>query len=146
MTTQVITHKCGHEVEKNINLVQKKAIAKQVEFHASRDCIDCFKENSAKNDLGAIAEYQFLLAKLEGSEKQVSWAEGLRVRKLAEITKFVDDLVDSLGGKDSLTSAQIDRGYRQVRVLEAVTSAKFWIDTRDLTAIEILDQSRREVV
>ena len=123
MTTQVITHKCGHEVEREINKIRESAIAKQVEFHASRDCFDCFKENSAKNDLEVIAEYPILLAKLEGSEKQVSWAEGLRVRQLVKIIAYQKEHF-------ILNGELIFSDY--IFSLSDLTSAKFWIDTKDL--------------
>jgi len=123
MTTRTITHKCGHEVEREINKIRESAIAKQVEFHASRDCFDCFKENSAKNDLEVIAEYPLLLAKLEGSEKQVSWAEGIRVRKLVQIIAYQKEHF-TLNGE--LTFSEY------IFSLADLTSAKFWIDTRDL--------------
>jgi|TARA_Y100000296_G_scaffold73066_1_gene90157 hypothetical protein len=128
MTTQIITHKCGHESEKEIvgaygqELKRESAIAKRVNFHANRDCFDCFKANSSKNDLQIIAEYPILLADLEGSEKQVNWANSIRVRKMAKIIAYQKEL-PTLNGELILSE--------YVFSLADLTSAKFWIDTRD---------------
>ncbi len=130
MTTHLITHKCGHEVEREINKVRESAIARQVEFYASRDCFDCFKATSANSDREVLAGSGIELAELIGSEKQVSWAESVRLQKLAEFIKFLNPIIESVGEQEILTSEGLDKVYMPLRALAQVTSAKFWIDTR----------------
>lgn len=109
MRHTTITHLCGHAqshlLEGLANQMERKAT-----WLAKRICPDCFRaEKRAEADKGTAAATAGLdLPALAGSDRQIAWAEKLRVERIAAARTNGDDIAPLL----------------------AITDAKQWIDGR----------------
>ena len=85
-------------------------------------------------------------AKLNGSEKQVEWAETIRAEKLAMIAGMIAKggaQIETLSGEARVKAEQSRAEVlRLVAKLEQVQSAQFWIDGR-ADNVQMLMQSAR---
>lgn len=87
-------------------------------------CPDCYKGKIKKNQEKTIAAYKekYNLCNMEGTEKQIAWAENIRKEFF---THFDDiDLEKIKNENKALTKATI-------AYFANITSSKFWIDNRD---------------
>ena len=105
---------------------------RKLEWMASLPCLECTRAA----DLAAAKAANAELVTLEGSVKQVAWAETIRASRMAEVSHFrvqVEAAPDS--PKKSRALESLDK-------IEGLTSSKTLIDTRELTfrsfAVEIL--------
>lgn len=133
MAKYQITRSCGHEEEVNI-CGPGKDRDRKAEWEGRKLCRDCYKakmdaeraEASAK-----AAESNKGLPALEGSEKQIAWAETIRAKAIAEIDSFIAR--GEAAGE--LTDEQADQlAYLKTYRAEiaADTSCRNWIDKRDI--------------
>lgn len=104
-----------------------EALAKQIKTENNKgvdvkDSKGYSKESSGKSQ-GVTGMQVQELPKLEGSEKQVAWAEKLRKDRLDKVS----ELLGEVNWFDKEKSAQI------LDYLGQVKSSKFWIDNRDYT-------------
>ena len=65
------------------------------------------------------------LAKLEGSERQIIWAESLRQGVLSDIQRFIDR-----NESKNRLPARVKILKERLSILQAVESSKFWINSR----------------
>lgn len=70
------------------------------------------------------------LVKLEGSEKQISWAEDIRSKILADVNKT------GMFGDAISVILELDKVERITRYIASITSAKWFIDNRNAIKIE----------
>jgi hypothetical protein len=84
------------------------------------------------------------LANLEGTEKQVTWAGDIRLKKIDEVERAIAFKVDwmnrpALNGKPksesskARTEEQILVYKERLELMAGVASAKFWINMKDFS-------------
>ena len=112
-----ITHVCGHVSVENIGGPEKDRLP-QVKRIQNRPCAECARAETTKR--AAEASHEAGLPALSGSEKQISWAEAIRVKMLSDADAFIAKL------------PQDDPRTKKVHAaIRAQAEAKFWIDNRD---------------
>ncbi|MFD1674104.1 hypothetical protein [Alicyclobacillus fodiniaquatilis] len=166
MSWYTINYQCGHEGDEQIYgpIKDRKEIA---ERRGQKLCPDCYKEEVTKKReverLQATEKAQTQnLPELVGSEKQVAWAQTIRMKSLESVEKYMENrkpgviknadmpmaeqnirwmkrecrefLEDkSLGEFFEIVTAGID-------ILRSQTSASWWIDHRQAdTAEEMIE-------
>jgi hypothetical protein len=141
MARHEITYACGHTGD--VNLIGKHSYR---EWRLARlragECLECYKSRTHQVAVQVSAELE--LPPLSGSEKQVVWAETLRIRKIADIEKEAVSLSDENPFDEDEKN---DEYHRQVllavdHILEQKT-ARWWIDNRDESAVSLIRRSWR---
>ncbi len=122
MSSYDVDYTCGHSG--TVNLVgPHRARESRIAYLENGECFDCFKQKS--HEVAREQAEELELPVLVGTEKQIAWAETLRIEKLNEIEATVERLKQS-------------KDYRQIlMVVERIsneTAAKKWIDWRDMSA------------
>jgi|SRR5579871_3641633 len=121
MAVYTVKHSCGHE--ERHNLVGSKSIRDwRLARLAERECLACY-QRATREAARQEAQAQELPA-LRGTEKQVGWAESLRLEKLHELQEKLEHLPPDKANDPLL--------QRAVEVISAETSAHQWIEWRDL--------------
>ena len=120
-----IHHTCGHEETVQIygtNVHGERQ--RKAEWLESKPCRDCEREAMREANLAGAAE-------LEGSEKQVNWANDLRAKAIGEIkTKLAKIDTQYIAAPQDWKDAQRKAGEAIITALLAETSAKAIIDNR----------------
>jgi hypothetical protein len=152
--TYSIEHSCGHEQEHQLYGPQRERDRK-LAWLATRPCTACWRaeqerEREAANAEAAEANDASGYAALEGSPRQIAWAESIRQAELDTISRRIaaaDDhalgvfgagrgcSIYTWGGLEDegqAVAAIVADGYAALaRELERQTSAAWWIDHRD---------------
>ncbi|WP_454887267.1 hypothetical protein [Sphingomonas oryzagri] len=113
----IVTHSCGHQQSHALFGTFAADIEREARRLARRTCAACYREkrtHAAQADTVLLLDLP--LASLEGSDKQVSWAETIRARRIAALIKAAGDVAPLAGRRD----------------------AKWWIDHRDAADAELL--------
>jgi len=130
-----VTRACGH-TETVAIYGPYKAREGRLEYEATKLCADCYRKQKAAEQAAAKDEVADVirrlgLPELEGTPKQIAWAEAIREKRVAELIarvrecgRTVDELLEQWG--------KGERGQYVYRAF-AESSAKRWIDTRDLS-------------
>lgn len=150
------TYSCGHEGVVDVIGPQKDRKWK-VERYFSGLCPECYKkeqqrkiEEDRKIALEKTAEME--LPALTGTEKQIAWANTIRISSIESFTKKIDD-DKHLRLYCSNSDERIPRVTKEELtdlidyIAKEYTSAKFWIESRtsfDNTAGDILLQLREQ--
>jgi hypothetical protein len=124
MAKYTITRKCGHSEEMQIVGPEKDRPGK-ADWLATQSCAACRREQNHLSVDAWIEERG--LVKLEGTEKQVSWANKIRKELVEEMERFVDLANASPEHPDS---AYIIRAYKWTLIQ---SKAAWWIDRREQT-------------
>lgn len=107
-----ITHACGHQEE--IQVFGKRADReKKIAWLESQLCAECRAREGAAQ--GAANGW----AALEGSPKQIAWAEDIRGKTM-----------DAIAGLKTRTDDEAARKDRVIAYIGGITSAEWWIDNR----------------
>ncbi|MBB5717028.1 hypothetical protein [Sphingomonas aerophila] len=127
-----IAHACGHEQAHYIPGSPAQQDRKARWLRTTK-CRTCFVDDKRSEEAEAAARNATAIAhlglpELVGSDRQVSWATTIRMKRLAAILA-----TSSINGADS----------HQACI--AVTDAKWWIDHRDLTDIDLIAKGRLHV-
>ena len=121
-----IHHTCGHEETVQIygtNVHGERT--RKAEWLESKPCRDCEREAVREANLAGAAE-------LEGSEKQVSWANDLRANASGAIkAKHATLDTQYIAAAQDWKDAQRKAGEAIIEAMLAETSAKAIIDNRD---------------
>lgn len=96
------------------------------------------------------AERQQPWAELEGSPKQIAWAEDIRAKLLPKVETLVRDLERLVrtyrergdAERAEKANARLARAQSVSYRLATQASAKWWIENREKTAEELVDQVR----
>lgn len=137
-----VTHSCGHDQAhqlygKNIERESK------IEWFQTTPCTECWKkeQQSKKQKEIEIAHKQtneylstHSLPELNGSEKQIKWANDLRVAIISDYDK-IKKVILSKNNDDPLIPTLLVRFETE---LLSHTSAKWWIDNRDQSYNDIM--------
>lgn len=121
-----IHHTCGHEEAVQIygtNVHGERQ--RKAEWLESKPCRDCERKAMRDENLAGAAE-------LEGSEKQVSWANDLRAKAIGDIkAKLAKIDTQYIAAPQDWKDAQRTAGEAIITAMLAETSAKTIIDNRD---------------
>ncbi len=119
---QRIIHACGHEQAHHLTGFesQQERKAKWLKTTTCRDCFVAEKraEEVAAAALSSAAVSHLVLPPLAGTDRQIGWASTIRTKRLAALT-------------NSNSDADCNAYLR-------VTDAKWWIDHRDLTDVDLM--------
>jgi len=119
---QRIIHACGHEQAHHLTGFnsQQERKARWLKTTTCRDCFVAEKraEEAAAAALSSAAISHLALPPLTGTDRQISWASTIRTKRLAALTNLNSDA-------DCYACLQ-------------VTDAKWWIDHRDLTDVDLM--------
>jgi hypothetical protein len=119
---QRIMHACGHEQGQYLTGYdsQQERKAKWLKTTICRDCFVAAKrgEEATAAALSSAAITHLDLPLLTGTDRQISWASTIRTKRLAALT--------------NLRSDAYCYAFLQV------TAAKWWIDHRDLTDVDLI--------
>ena len=140
-----ITHACGHD--ERIELFGKTSEReRRIEWLQERPCTECWKkERAAEAEAAMIVEklgdeaadavnaLSNASCTLEGSAKQVAWAEDIRSKCIARALDRLRDLAARLPGEATAqqSAALAARCNALASVIASKTSAAWWIDNRD---------------
>lgn len=146
-----ITHTCGHD--ERIELFGKTSEReRRIEWLQERPCTECWKkERAAEAEARKNKEVAMIVEKLgndaaeainalsnasctlEGSAKQVAWAEDIRSKCIAQAIDQLRDLAARLPGKATAqrSAALAVLCNAIASVIANKTSAAWWIENRD---------------
>ena len=138
-----IKSNCGHTVERDLknsvgNDPSPKSLKKNIEYWSTKDCTACWKAGKTV-DLEAVND-SYNLPPLVGSDKQVAWAEKIRLEVIGKLEAVVADPVGKFLENidpecpdehrnefiDSIAPTVLAKFNLLIRVVEA----KFWIEVR----------------
>ena len=117
-----VGHSCGHTVE--VELFGKVSHRyEKIEWMERQLCPDCYREMKAKereqeNERAAELAKSLGFSELEGSEKQVAWANTIRQEVYENICQLE-------------TQHQVNGYALVVEAISLERSAKWWIDHRN---------------
>ncbi len=119
---QRIIHACGHERGHYLTGYDSQQ-ERKAEWLKTTNCRDCFvaekrAEEAATASLSSAAISHLDLPLLTGTDRQISWASTIRTKRLAALTNPNSD-------------ADCNACFR-------VTDAKWWIDCRYLTDLDLM--------
>lgn len=130
MAWYTLTHGCGH-IEHVQLYGPVRDRQRRADWQTHPQCRDC------RN--AAAAEASAALPALSGSDKQVAWANTIRV----DLLRQVDGIVTELDARGSSEEQERARMLRQLAL--QMTSASWWIDRRRHTAIDLLREVNQSV-
>lgn len=123
MAKYTITYKCGHTEEMQLFGKEKDRYSK-IDWYATQDCPEC------KAAAARAAAKERGLVELEGTAKQIVWAEQIRA-KFLELSEQIKKQLE--------TKAEDPRVLQLFAVLDDAknnSKASFWIDNRyDLDSV-----------
>lgn len=160
-----ITHTCGHD--ERIELFGKTSEREsRIEWLQERPCTECWKkERKAEAEARKNKEAAMIVEKLgndaadainaisnatrtlEGSAKQVAWAEDIRAKCVTEILDRLHNLVARIPGKATAQqSAEFTARCKAIAsVIANETSAAWWIENRDDTLKAVTSEAREAI-
>lgn len=131
-----VTHLCGHTA--SYNLFGKTAEREdRIRWLSGQPCQECRRKEELASALKWKEERG--LGDLDGTPKQVEWAEKIRKERLSDMEKAINDAGERLARIRTSADAERIRGFERemeehrniLQAAYAETSAKFWIDHRD---------------
>ena len=128
MAKYTITYNCGHEGKVELFGPMKDREQKIAFYEKRVICPECYKK--AQEEEAKKEAEELNLPLLEGSEKQVAWAEKIRHNFMSELKK-----------QQESTLYQIIFTF-----FAGQTSAKFWIDNRDKSLADIVRDNREAII
>ncbi|MCB4887065.1 hypothetical protein KZO96_04135 [Bifidobacterium pseudocatenulatum] len=156
-----ITHTCGHD--ERIELFGKTSEReRRIEWLQERPCTECWKKERAAeaearknkeaamiveklgNDAAeAINALSHATCTLEGSAKQVAWAEDIRAKCIAQAFDQARNTVARIPGKATAqqSAAFAARCNAIASTIANKTSAAWWIENRDDIAKAVIDEA-----
>ena len=126
MSKHTVTHACGHTVTHRLYGPGKERDRKLARL-AGECCQACADQHLVDR---AHALYPDLPA-LQGSDKQVAWADRIRAQKIVRELAELDNWVAARGQAADVPADQVARAQRIVRDTIHRASAAAWIDARD---------------
>lgn len=134
-----ITHRCGHEQTHQIYGSNSKGQRdRKEEWLASKDCTPCWQAEQDKAraerqkayaaENAAAAEANKSLPALQGSPKQIAWAETIRKTALEKMR----EIAQKCRPEDAPTEAARQACHKLTDLIEQAennTSAAWWIET-----------------
>lgn len=134
------TYSCGHKGRVNISGPTKDR-QRKADWHFSGLCPECYEkkiieDREKENEKAAISAVEMELPVLTGTEKQVAWANTIRVSRIEDINLRCKKIEQGLKekGMESIPGENI--GMKEITdaiedFIQRHTDAKYWIETRD---------------
>ncbi|MEW6016474.1 MAG: hypothetical protein AB1760_00205 [Pseudomonadota bacterium] len=136
MAQYTVTHDCGHT--ETVQLYgPRRERERKLAWLEQHPCLACVREAEARAAAANAAAQG--LPDLVGSPKQVAWA--LRIRQ--QILRDADDLRADIMRQVPNADKRITRFDSLLATIRAQSSAAWWIDHRDNTAYELLNQQAK---
>lgn len=114
MAKYQVTHACGH-IKTHSLFGKNKDREWRIARLESEYCSDCVEaERQKQNQMNAQKNAEYGLPELEGSEKQIAWAETIRrdaVLNLEVFKKFIDEGQEFLKNSDDVNAKSIVRSF-----------------------------------
>jgi len=119
---QRIIHACGHEQGHYLTGFDSQQ-ERKARWLKTTNCRDCFVAEKRAKEAAAAALSSAAISHLDlplltGTDRQISWASTIRTKRLVVLT-------NSRSGAECYACLQ-------------VTDAKWWIDCRDLTDVDLM--------
>lgn len=134
------TYSCGHDGRTNI-VGPTKNRERKAEWHFSGLCPECYEkkqkeERKAANKEAAEKSAEMELPELSGTEKQVAWANTLRLKAINNLYLELEklDKIFQENGIISITKENISIKEMSEAIdyfVNTYKNAKFWIETRN---------------
>ena len=145
-----VQFRCGHEAIRKVRGQGGPATIESLAWYVTRDCHECWKATEMQRCIEA--GWKAELPDLEGSEKQIAWATRIRIASIAkldgeEVDKAIAALTENLHPVEAHQQMirLVDDRAARVELLKRVTSARFWIDTRDEALYTLLGHANAEL-
>lgn len=148
MAKYLITHSCG--CDQTIQLYGKTSDREwRIQKEEQKLCPECYakaqqEERKQAGEQAAQLNFQMGCRPLEGSDKQVAWAETIRFTRLDALQQLITDTAVRVDSQ-SVPAAMIPvlECMRETFAwASGLTSAKWWIDHRD----PYVTQSQQDVI
>ena len=136
-----VTCSCGHEIETQLYGTAAEREKKIAWYQTAALCPDCYKAQQARERQGEDAKRE--LPALEGSDKQIAWAQSIRLAKLRNnrfCARVADGVMTAPALVDEINQAMVQIGdnapadiiasAQEAIRLMTETSAKWFIDRR----------------
>ncbi|MDN6622716.1 MAG: hypothetical protein L0K70_03320 [Bifidobacterium crudilactis] len=132
---------CGHDYREQIYGTNSHGERDyEVARLSARLCPACWKQQQAEANASVNQDYE--LPALEGSEKQIAWAENIRAVAVTTIGKAI-----ARGEADrERFASQLPLAYKMLDFAETATSAGWWIDSRENTIAEIAQACKHSTI
>ena len=112
----------------------------------SKLCPECWKKKLAEENQKAVETAKEMgLPELKGTEKQVAWANSIRLEFIEAIDEEVRELERRNPNNKNLEKIKKEFDETKKFMLENKTEAKYYIDHRDFTIKEILMELYKEI-
>lgn len=123
-----ITYKCGHEDRVQIYGTNSHGEReRKAEWYSTIICPECKrKARDAENTDNAEWNSANGCAQLNGSAKQIAWAETIRAKAIKGLTKLIETKRESGAPEEA-----INGGLRILCEMKSQTEASWWIDNRE---------------
>ncbi len=135
---------CGHPGRVQIyGPVKDRDWKEKKEF--SKLCPECWKKKLAEENQKAVETAKEMgLPELKGTEKQVAWANSIRLNVIGEL--YQERLDYMLHEYKPEYHEKIRKGMKQVRnyIIKNKTDASYFIDRRDYSFAEFIKDLERE--
>jgi len=121
---------CGHEERVEVFGPERER-QRRLEREAERLCRTCW-EAAREREAAEAAEAarQAGLPELQGTSKQVAWAESIRAQKLRQVRETWERELAVLKGSPERIARARELYRLGLERLEAQAEARFWIDSR----------------
>jgi len=137
MAKYTITHSCGHDQEHSILGTNAKGQRdRKKQWLSEGVCTDCYNAEQAEKMADATAsakESNSALPRLEGSEKQIAWAETIRAKVVIELKTITDYIASTRANATPDQAIKLDKGLAIIAETLTKSSSRYWIDNRDVT-------------
>lgn len=134
MAKYTVKHTCGHEQEYQL-FGKNSDRERRLEWLATQDCPECRRAAEAKKNAEAIEGTPFAEIEntvLEGTERQVAWAQSIRRKFLAKLT-----------GEKAIKPAAMPA---IIKFFAQKTAAKFWIEeVRESDVLGVITRYGKEI-
>ncbi len=143
MSQYTIEFTCNHTEVRNIVGKEKDRQGK-ADWMARGVCSDCYKgqlaaERQKEQSAQMATAAQFVLADLEGSEKQIAWAEKIRAKMIVDVENLKAKLAnraEQIDNLDKIQTAAFDLNLvflaEAIAAIGSKTKSTWFIDNRDM--------------
>jgi hypothetical protein len=142
MSQYTIDFSCNHTETRNI-IGKEKDRQGKADWMARGVCSDCYKQQLAaerqkEQSTQMATAAQFVLAELEGSEKQITWAEKIRAKmiveiqnlKVKEINRFQSEKADKI--QQAIFQLNLIVVGEAIKAIGSKTKSTWFIDNRNV--------------
>lgn len=151
MAKWTIKHACGHDAVHHLSGSLKDRERKE-QWLAEQVCPECRRAEQAQaNEAAQAANAEAGLPALEGTPKQIAWAESIRAGYAEQIDQIKARL-EAAGGLDTLRTQspaeKVAAFERQLLCMDALlqkASASWWIDNRGKTLPQLIAAVASEI-